>query len=354
MSATSIQAVLTAAVADYPGAVALIRADGRSEFHAAGVADIVSGRERRPTDEFRVGSITKTFTALLVLQLAAERELSLDDTVERWLPGLLPEGLRPTDVTIRRLVGQTSGIFPYTSDPQLMENYFTAALPDHLDDTYTPEQLVAIATSHPAEFPVGERFGYSNTNFVLAAMILEKAGGMSFADLIEYRIARPLKLKHTYSPGTDRFYRGEGARLYSKLNSPDLDARLHDVTERNASDGFGAGSVVSTAEDLAVLLSALLSGRFLAPKQTAEMFAMTPVPDGVWLDGYRYGLGISSFTLPDGTELFGHGGLISGSFTYLFGTRDGRRVAVVNVNGDWGMPPLELFPELLAEVFAEA
>ncbi len=349
-----VQRLLEAAVTEqgYPGVIAEIRNDSRQWFGSAGVADTTTGRPRTPGEQFRVGSITKTFTATLILQLAAEYKLSLDDTVHNWLPGLVQgNGHDGSKITIRQLLNHTSGIFAYTLDEGMLERYWSPKLLEHRFDEPTPEDLVKIAVSHPADFQPGQGWGYSNTNFVLAAMIVEKAAGMSYADAVAYRIARPLNLTGTYAPGNETGFRGPHTSSYSRLMLPDADAPVHDVTELSPSYAFGVGEIISTAADLGTFLAALLSGRLLPPVQQSEMFSMTPVPDGKWLDGYSYGLGISSVTLPCGTTVYGHGGMITGTWSYLYGTRDGKCVVTQNVNGDWGVPPMGLFIDVLDAAF---
>ncbi|MEJ8644622.1 serine hydrolase domain-containing protein [Streptomyces sp. MS1.HAVA.3] len=359
----NLQAIDTAAVqklvdkgaTDYPGMIVQVREGGRDWIGSAGVADVGTGQERLPQQQFRVGSITKTFTATLVLQLAAEYALSLDDTVEKWLPGLVRgNGHDGNRITVRHLLSHTSGLFAFTLDEELMRRYMGPGLLEHRFDRWTPEELVKISLSHAPEFEPGEGWSYSNTNFVLAGMILERASGMTYAELVEHRIARPLKLTGTYAPGHETGYRDRYVHGYTRLMRPEADAPSHDVSEQNASYGAAVGELISTTEDLTAFLGALLAGRLLPPAQMAEMFTMTPVPDGKWLDGYGYGLGISSVKLANGTTVHGHGGMIAGNWSYLYGTLGGERVTAQHVNGDWGCPPLDLFPEVLEAVFAPA
>ncbi len=272
--------------------------------------------------------------------------------MEQWLPGLVQgNGHEGSRITIRQLLNHTSGIFAYTLDEQMLRKFWGPALLEHRFEKFTPEELVKIAVSHPADFAPGKDFGYSNTNFILAAMILERASGTSYADLVELRIAKPLKLTGTYAPGFETGLRGPHGRSYSRLMAEEADAPIHDVTDLSASYAFGVGEIVSTAGDLGCFLSALLSGRILPPVQLSEMLTMTPVPDGKWLDGYSYGLGISSVQLANGTTLYGHGGMISGTWSFLYGTADGARVVTQNVNADWGNP-LEVFTEVMDAAFA--
>ncbi|GAA3163259.1 serine hydrolase domain-containing protein [Planomonospora alba] len=336
----------------YPGMILGVGDGAQLWSTDAGVADTATGRPRTPQDQFRVGSITKTFTATLILQLAAEHKLSLDDTVEQWLPGLVQgNGHDGRQITIRHLLSHTSGIFAYTLDASMLEEYWSPKLLEHRFDTPSPEELVKIAVSNPADFPPGEGWFYSNTNFVLAAMIVEKADGRSYAESLEHRIARPLKLTGTYAPGAETGFRGGHTRAYSRLMLPDADAPIHDLTEQSAAWAFGVGELISTVADLNVFLAALLKGWLLPAAQLEEMLTMTPVPDGKWLDGYSYGLGMSSVTLPCGVTVYGHGGMFIGSWSYLYGTRDGKLITVQSVNGDWGDPTSALFPGILDAAF---
>lgn len=136
-----VQRLLETAVIEqgYPGAITEIRNGTQQWFGSAGVADTATGRPRTPQEQFRVGSITKTFTATLVLQLAAEYRLSLDDAVEKWLPGLVQgNGHDGGKITIRQLLNHTSGIFAYTLDEGMLGRYWTPKLLEHRFDKLTP------------------------------------------------------------------------------------------------------------------------------------------------------------------------------------------------------------------------
>lgn len=351
---TGVQQLLHKAVTEqgYPGMIAEVRDGGRRWFGTAGVADLETGRKRRPQDRFRVGSITKMFTTTVVLQLAAERRLSLDDTVDRWLPGLIQgNGHDGTKTTIRHLLSHRSGIFAYTSDQDLLRRYFTPALLEHRYDQWTPDQLVKIAMANPADHAPGEDWTYSNSNFLLAAMIVERVTGRPYGEQIERRVIRPLGLTGTYVPGQSTVIRGPHGRQYSKLSQQGPDAKIYDLTDLNASVGYGAGEMVSTASDLNTFYSALMGGRLFPQAQLRQMLTMTRVPDGKWMDGYSYGLGISSVTLSCGTEVYGHGGFIYGTWSYTYGTRDGKHVVTQNLNGDWGAPTQGIFTEILEATF---
>jgi D-alanyl-D-alanine carboxypeptidase len=347
-----VQRVLDRAVAEAgaPGIVAEVRDGQTSWFGSAGVADTETGRARVRPDRFRIGSTSKTFTAIVILQLAAERRLRLDDPVERWLPGVVQgHGHDGSRITIRQLLNQTSGIFNYTMDPEALSRFIGHAFLEHRYDSYRPEQLVQIAMSHPPTFEPGTSWAYSNTNYILAGMIIERVTGRAFADQVSRRIIGPLGLTGTYVPGDDPALPRPHGRHYSKLLLPDPDAPVYDVTEMNPSTAWAAGGMVSTAGDLNRFFSALLGGRLLPPDQQREMFITVSTDGAGWIPDTRYGLGVFSQTLPCGVTVWGNGGAIHGSWSYAMGSRDGRRLVSQNINGDW--LGLGIFNEVLQAEF---
>ncbi|MFI6325607.1 serine hydrolase domain-containing protein [Nonomuraea sp. NPDC050556] len=289
-----------------PGIVLELRGAGRAPwFGTAGVADMKTGARRKPGEHFRIGSFTKAFTGTVVLQLAAERKLSLDDTVATWLPGIVEKyipGADGTKIIIRQLLNHTSG------------------LPDAL-----PGQ------EPPAPETPGKRFIYSKVNYNLAGLIIEKASGATLADEIDRRIARPLHLAGTYMPGAVQTPREPYARHYTKAG----DGTVHDVTDADLSWAWAAGGMVSTTSDLHRFLGALLGGRLLAPAQQKEMFTTVSTEGADWVSNTRYGLGVYSQKLSCGVTLWGGGGYIQGSMSYAMGDRRGAHMMVSNLNGDW-------------------
>src|SRR5690606_34876950 len=213
-----------------PGIIAEVRDGDRAWFGTAGVADLATGRKRRPGEHFRIGSLTEAFTAAVVLRLAAEGALTLDDTVATWLPGLAEEqlGADGTAIAVRQLLNHTSG------------------LPDVFPGQETP----------PPEEPGG--FAYSKVNYTLAGMIVEQVTGATLAQEIERRVARPLGLTGTYLPGGDQHLREPHARHYTKESG-----EIHDVTAADLSWAWAAGGMVSTTADLHTFLNALLRGPLL-------------------------------------------------------------------------------------------
>ncbi|WP_410657996.1 serine hydrolase domain-containing protein [Amycolatopsis sp. lyj-112] len=346
-----VQQILDQTVTDdgLPGILSDIR-DGREPwFGTAGAGDTETGRERRRQDRFRIGSATKTFTSTVMLKLAAEGRLSLDDTVEKWLPGeVRGNGNDGTKITIRNLLNQTSGLFPYTSDESVVPKYFTPAFLDHRFDTMRPEEMVKLAVAHPPMFAPGTAWAYSNSNYALAGIIIEKATGRSYAEEVEQRITRPLGLTATYVPGfRETKLRGPHGRAYSTLWVTEPGADVYDVTDMNASWAWAAGGMVSTAGDLQNFYRALLGGRLLPPSQQKEMFTTVSTEGSGWpVPNARYGLGVFSQTLSCGVTAWGGGGMIHGSWTNAMGTADGRHTVVTNINGDWGNP-IGIFTKVL-------
>jgi D-alanyl-D-alanine carboxypeptidase len=306
---------------------------GRRQLQArAGVANVDTGAPVPYGTEFRIGSTTKTFVATVVLQLVGERRLSLDDTVERWLPGVVSgNGNDGSRITVRQLLQHTSGIYNYTEDFPAIAS--TAAFQAHRFDTYTPQQLVGIAMRHAPNFAPGTSWSYSNTNYILAGMIINRVTGRSWTHEVSERIIRPLGLRHTITPGTYPFIPGRHAQGYSNFGSgPTID-----VTAINPSAADSAGSMISTTDDLNRFLAALVGGRLLRPAQLTEMETTVRAPE---LDGFvpgaRYGLGLGWAPLSCGGGYYSHPGDVPGYHTRDGITPDGRRSVVVSATGDGG------------------
>jgi D-alanyl-D-alanine carboxypeptidase len=348
-----VQCALDAAVrAGTPGIVAEIHDHRGSWFGSAGSADTRTGRKREPRDRFRIGSATKAFTATVVLQLAAERRLSLDDTVERRLPGLVRgSGNDGGGITIRHLLNQTSGLFDYANDPEFFAKGVGSAWFEHRYDRYPPERLVEVAVTHPPHAAPGESFHYSNTNYILAAMIVEKVTGRTYGQELTQRITRPLGLTGTALPDGPEIH-GSHPVHYSTLFSPDPEPTIHDATEMDQSFAWSAGGITSTTGDLHRFFGALLGGRLLPPAQQGELLTTVSTDGSNWIPGTRYGLGVFSQKLPSGVTVWGNGGATYGSWTYAMGSPDGTHLLTSNMNGDWsGLGP---FIDVLTAEFAPA
>ncbi|MFF3764632.1 serine hydrolase domain-containing protein [Streptomyces sp. NPDC001922] len=331
---------------DAPGAAALARDGRRTWFGTAGVADVRSKRRIRPDDRFRAGSVTKTFVATVTLQLAAEQRLRLDDTVERHLPGLVRgNGNDGRRITVRQLLDHTSGLFDYTGDRELRDQSFGRGLPVHRAGSRTPRQLVRVALRHPPRFRPGTGYRYSNTDYILLGLIVRQVTGHPYPAEIRRRILRPLRLSGTSFPGTREGLPAPHGRAYStRPPGPGGHRRKRvDVTALDPSSAGAAGEMVSTLDDLGRFLQALLSGRLLPAAQLERM------RDTAGTHG-KYGLGLFPVRLPCGRTLWGHNGVINGSYVLVVGTADGRRVFGYRVNSDV-MRDRQAEPRLLAAEF---
>ncbi|MGW6457441.1 serine hydrolase domain-containing protein [Streptomyces sp. NPDC055078] len=351
-SHAATRAALDAIVAaGTPGALARVSDDGDRWSGSSGSADLRTERPRGATDRFRVGSLTKTFTATVLLQLEAEGVLSLGDSVETWLPGVVRgRGHDGREVSLRQLLNHSSGIFNYNRDPGFLARFTGEPFLEHRYEGATPEELVRIGLSHPPEFAPGTGWSYSDTNYILAGMVIERATGSTYASQVGQRIITPLKLRSTTVPGTSSEVPRPHARHYSRLYADHPDAPIHDVTEFNPSVAGAAGQIISTAADLNRFFSSLLAGEVLPAGQLRAMLRTIPIgtgeePPGRADSGGRssaaYGLGIRSDTLSCGVTVWGHGGQVPGSLSRTAATRDGDHVLTLNRNGDWGDQHLE-------------
>ncbi|MDH6499236.1 MULTISPECIES: serine hydrolase domain-containing protein [unclassified Streptomyces] len=327
------KAVRAAVKAGVPG-VTLTAKDGRSTWSTtAGVGDLRTHAPRSVDDRYRVGSITKTFVSTVLLQLEAEGRLSLDDTVEKWLPGVVRgNGHDGSRITLRQLLNHTSGIFNYTADEPFARTYFLKdGFFKHRYDTQSPEQLVAIAMAHEPDFAPGASWNYSNTNYVLAGMVIQKATGRPYGEEIRHRIIDPLHLTATSVPGTRVTVPRPSSRAYSKL-AETATGPTYDVTRLNPSLASSAGEMISDSADLDRFYSALMQGRLLPPKQLKEMKTTVTV-EGIPNAGY--GLALIDRKLSCGVHVWGHDGGIHGSNSVAVTTADGRHSLAFNFNGDW-------------------
>ncbi|MES5816433.1 serine hydrolase domain-containing protein [Streptomyces sp. RG80] len=299
---------------DAPAAALLAREETGTRYAQAG-----QGIAR--ADHFRAGSITKTFIATVVLQLAAEHRLSLSDTVEQHLPGLV----RGADadgraITLRALLTHTSGLADFTTATR-------GEVP------LTPRQAVRIALTHPLT-DLGH-YSYSNTNYVVLGMVVAQVTGHSYATEAEHRIVAPLALTGTSFPGSRTTLPSPHGRAYDTDGS--------DVTELDPRVAGAAGELVTTLADLDRFYAALLGGELLPPRWLREM-RDTRTAHGL------YGMGLFPVKLPCGTTVWGHNGRIAGSYVRTAATVDGRRVLTFRVNTTAIADP-DLEPALLAAEF---
>lgn len=318
---TELQTALEELVAaGATGVTALVDDGRRVRTASAGVADRETGAPMTSHHATRVGSITKSFVATVLLQLVGEGRLSLDDSVERRLPGVVPGG---QDITVRQLLNHTSGIYNYTDD----ETWLADALATP-EKHWTPLELVAVATSQEPVFAPGTSWSYSNTNYLLAGLIVERVTGHTVAGEIDRRIVRPLGLHRTFLVVDDRVpsWQAHGYLTPSAITELGLplpeDGGYLDTTFWPPTWAWAAGAMVSTTHDLSRFYEALLGGRLLRPAQLAEMTKAVEIEEGA-----GYGLGLLTQETDCGT-VWGHDGGIPGYLSVAATDRQGRRSTV--------------------------
>ena len=278
----------------------------------------------------RIGSTTKTFVATVLLQLVGEGRLSLDDTVDRWLPGVVRgHGNDGRRITVRRLLQHTSGLPDYISD--VVPDLSAAGYLKNRWTTYTSEQRVAFALRHPPSFEPGARWEYSNINYILAGMVIRAVTGRSWEQEVQARILRPLRLTHTLTPGNRPFLPRPHANDYQQFEpgGPMTDTTIAYLPF----DGDADGSMISTTTDTNRFFQAVVRGSLLAPAQLAEMRRTVDVPeDHGDPPGTRDGLGIFWTPLSCGGGYWGHSGDGFGYLVSPVATPDGRTAITVSLH----------------------
>ncbi|MFD3821395.1 serine hydrolase domain-containing protein [Streptomyces sp. NPDC058625] len=302
----------------------------------SGVGDLVSGRPVPEDGHLRLGSVTKTFVATVLLQLVDEERLALDQTVERLLPGVVTDaGNDGRTITLRDLLQHTSGLYDYTAD--VFPDFSAETYYAHRWDAYRPDQLVAMAMRHEPVFPPGTDWEYSNTNYVVAGMVIESVTGRSWEQQVRDRILRPLGMRHTDVPGTRSFLPQPHAANYQQF-APD--GPMVDTTIPYRPFDLGAdGSMTGTARDLNRFFTALARGRLLEPATLATVRATVPMPeDSGHPVGTRSGPGLFFTPLSCGGGYLGHGGSGFGYLVRAATTTDGRRSVTVSAHSRPGDP----------------
>ncbi|MGW9301985.1 serine hydrolase domain-containing protein [Streptomyces cyaneofuscatus] len=309
-----IVAALESAMADgAPGAMARYLGPDGARGRAVGVRDRASGTAMDIRARFRIGSVSKTFSSVVLLQLVEEDRLTLDAPVNTYLEGLLPDDR----VTVRHLLTHRSGLADYTD---AMFNETVPGFEAVRNRVFSYQELVDLSLADPRTTEPGAAYAYSNTNFVVVGMLIEKLTGHPVADAYQRRIIKPLGLRATAYVHPDTRINGTHVRGY--LHPDEAGAPLVDSTEQTASWAQSAGAVISSPADLNTFTSALMRGRLLSPATLEAMTTVTPT-DGT--NTRFYGLGLRRYDLSCGTRVYGHTGTVQGYYTYAFSTRDGRR-----------------------------
>ncbi len=309
---------------------AMVRVTGRAGRWSgvSGVGDVRTGGAVPPDGRFRVGSVSKVFTAAVVLQLAAEHRVDLGRTVQHYLPGLLPASFPP--VTVRQLLNHTSGL-PYGTLGSGDAAWFAA----HRFDSWTPRRIVDDATKRPMRFTPGTQQQYNGTNYFIAGMLIERVTGHTYAEEVRRRILGPLRLRDTYVlDRRDPRLPGPHAHGYVAVGG-----ELRDVSLQSPWS-WAEGGLISSSADLTTLLTAIFQGRLVPRSELGEMFTLPDVPYtgspgncGVGPSAGRacFSAGLTTTTLPNGVAVWGKTGSVPGYTTGMFATRDLRRVLVYSI-----------------------
>ncbi|MET7299192.1 serine hydrolase domain-containing protein [Embleya sp. NPDC005575] len=339
-----------------PGAIVSIRTPEWGTWTTTlGTGNLADGTPMRTADHMRVGSITKTFTGTIILQLVQEGRLSLEDPVAAFRPDV-PDGQH---ITIRQLLQMTSGLYNYTEDPD-----FNRTLDERPQTSWTPDELLAIAFRHPSYFPPGGGFHYSNTNTVLLGLIAEKLTGRPLAELFEQHIFRPLGMSESSLPNDSGLplphaHGYEFIGNVESLTAPVLTGKdaawadwsagnPKDVTDANPSWAWAAGAAVSTVDDLLRWAPALATGTLLSPEIQRERLTFVPTSDAPGAPGY--GLAIADFA-----GFLGHDGQLPGYNSFVgYNPQSCATIVVLanlNQSPDGNAPADELTKLILAKVF---
>ncbi len=307
------QALRNTTAAGAPGALARFSGPGGVSVRTEGVRDRTTGSAMDPQARFRIGSVSKTFSSVVLLQLVDEGRIDLDTAVNQYLPGLLPDDR----ITVRHLLSHRSGLADYTN---AMFEHTVPGFEAVRNKVFSYQELVDLSLREPRTTEPGVAYKYSNTNFVVVGMLIEKATGNGVAKEYERRIFKPLKLRNTSYVHPSAQIKGLHTRGY--LHPDEAGAPLVDSTEQTVSWAQSAGAVISNPADLNTFTSALLGGRLLPARMLDAMLTATPTDT---TNTRFYGLGLRRYDLSCGTSVYGHTGTVQGFYTYAFSTRDGRR-----------------------------
>jgi D-alanyl-D-alanine carboxypeptidase len=285
--AADLQRILDVTVADgaIPGAVLAVHIPGHAPWSgASGLAERQQRLPMEPTTRVRIASISKIYTAVVVMQLVEEGAIDLDAPMTTWLPDLVPNGER---ITVRNLLNHTSGLYDFVEDRRFISRGYQK--PDRI---WEPQELVAYAAKHRPAFAPGAAgaFDYSSTNYVILGMIVERVTGNSLAQEMKKRIFAPLRLENTFFAPQDAV-RGQQAHGYMKQI---------DQTNISLSIVFATANIVSTASDVQRFGQALLNDELLQPETRALMYQFVHGHGQYNMPELAYGEGIMRNRLPVG------------------------------------------------------
>ena len=304
--------------AGYPAALAAVTdAKGESAGVAVGKGSLETGQAPPMDGEVRIGSNTKTFVAVVVMQLVQEGKVGLDEPIETYLPGLIKgEGIDGSKITVRQLLQHTSGLPDF--DETLVG---TTDVFQYRHHYVTPRDVLDSALSKPAQFEPGAQWKYTNTNYIVLGMLVERVSQRPVGEQIDERIVKKLGLSHTYfpAPGEEKI-RGTHPQGYHLSAG----GKLEDITEMDPAWAWAAGAMVSTPSELNTFFQAVFDGRLLTQASIDEMKKGVDMGSG----GGVYGLGLIGTPLSCGGTSWGHGGDIAGYHTRGGVGPDGTAVTV--------------------------
>ncbi|MGW6449370.1 serine hydrolase domain-containing protein [Lentzea sp. NPDC055074] len=303
-------------------------ANGRTTAYTSGTAELGKQKPVPRNGQVRAGSNTKAFVATVVMQLVAEGKVELDKPINHYLP----KAVEDDRITVRQLLNHTSGLANYTEFMGLEK--FEEVRHRYVE----PRELLDIGNAHPKTGEPGEKFKYSNTNYVLLGLLTQKVTGRPVAENVDKRIIQKIKLEDTYWPNQgEETIRGKHPKGYAKTGNG-----IEDVTVLDPSWGWAAGQIISSTKDLNTFYRALLKGELLPKAQLDEMQKTVDTKGEMW-PGVEYGLGIASSPLSCGGRAWGHGGDIHGYETRGGVAPDGRAfsVAVTALPGTFQDTPEE-------------
>jgi D-alanyl-D-alanine carboxypeptidase len=308
-----------------PGAMVLLRTPQGTFAFGVGATELGGTTPPRADTSFRIASNTKTMTAAVIVQLVQEGKLRFDDRVSHYVQGI-PNG---DDITIRQLLKMRSGLSNYTSEPELAQS-----LDRDSTRVWTAEELLALAFKHPPAFAPGTEYDYCNTNYLLLGLIAEKLEGKPLVRIFQDRLFRPLGMKATLLPAStsnaipEPYTHGYlyGSSSYALVDAPypaDLIAaaeagtlKPNDDTHQNPSYAFAAGGVISTADDLATWMRALVGGKVLDAAYQRQWLDSPEPQDPGAPESQQYGYGISLMTFGPNRVYF-HGGEMPGYNSFM-------------------------------------
>ena len=308
--------------AGYPAVLAAVTdSKGESAGVAVGKGNLETGQAPPMDGEVRIGSNTKTFVAVVVMQMVQEGKVGLDEPIETYLPGLIKgEGIDGSRITVRQLLQHTSGLPEYTDTTPGSGDIFQVK-----DHYIPPRDLLDTALGKPAQFEPGAQWKYTNTNYLVLGMLVERVSQRPVGEQIDERIVKKLGLSHTYFPAPgDRSIKGTHPQGYHLS----AEGKLEDITEMDPVWGWAAGAMVSTPSELNTFFQAVFDGRLLTQSSIDEMKNGAVDASSYLGPGTVYGLGLIGRSLSCGGTSWGHGGTIHGYQTDNAVGPDGTAVTV--------------------------